>query len=339
MTRKSRELTPTEQNTVMKLYDSGMKKGDICRVVHIDYTALKNFFDTHDMPNQELGIPKSERPKIFELYNSGFTLQQIHNEYYPQYSVNQINHICRKQGITRPNGKQAHFNKHYFDKIDTPDKAYWLGLLTADGCITNYHNRWVTNLSLMKEDKALVERFALDVETNLSVKEYTNNTGFQRQDGGLHQECRISLCSEEFARNLEKYGIVPQKSLRLTKVPELPNCLYRHYIRGFFDGNGSVTYYWNKTKNYRCPRIIFYSTHSFCEDLMRVICTQLEIPYHTITDQKQEQMSLFSYTLYEHIEKIYQYLYNDLSDDFHYLKRKQKKLDELMSEYRDNQTD
>ena len=27
-------------------------------------------------------------------------------------------------------------NPTYFDEIDTPDKAYWLGFIGADGCVT-----------------------------------------------------------------------------------------------------------------------------------------------------------------------------------------------------------
>ena len=31
------------------------------------------------------------------------------------------------------------YNKDYFEKINTSEKAYWLGFLYADGCITRFY--------------------------------------------------------------------------------------------------------------------------------------------------------------------------------------------------------
>lgn len=32
------------------------------------------------------------------------------------------------------------YNEKFFKKIDTPQKAYWLGFLYADGCVLNQKN-------------------------------------------------------------------------------------------------------------------------------------------------------------------------------------------------------
>ena len=44
------------------------------------------------------------------------------------------------------------FNIHYFDEIDTEEKAYWLGFLFADGSVTRYKNSYDIELSLKIED-------------------------------------------------------------------------------------------------------------------------------------------------------------------------------------------
>ena len=52
------------------------------------------------------------------------------------------------------------FNIHYFDSIDTEEKAYWLGFLFADGAVTQYNHSYDIELSLKIDDKEHVEKFA-----------------------------------------------------------------------------------------------------------------------------------------------------------------------------------
>lgn len=340
MTNKIKELTQEEKEKVITLYNEGVGKGKIARILKIHYSRIKAFFESEGIGNRKRGIPQEYREHIYELYNSGLNSREIHEQYYPQFTGDQINYICRVKGITRPNGKIAHMNHNYFSVIDTPNKAYWLGLLTADGCVQHHverGNSWSISLSLMKEDRYLVEQLAKDIETNLIVKEYNNGSGFQRQDGKPHIEERLLVYSAKMASDLGNYGVVPKKSLSLKRIADIPEELYRHYVRGFFDGNGSATYYWNKSKAHRCPRIIFYSTHEFCDSLASLLEKQLKVVHPKITDQKNEQISLFSYTNFKTIELLYDYFYSDLADDLHYCKRKRQVLEELMSEYRDNQ--
>ena len=52
------------------------------------------------------------------------------------------------------------FNIHFFDIIDTEEKAYWLGFLFADGAVTQYKHSYDIELSLQIGDKEHVEKFA-----------------------------------------------------------------------------------------------------------------------------------------------------------------------------------
>jgi len=58
--------------------------------------------------------------------------------------------IINKQNITK-------FNENYFDVIDNPDKAYWLGFLYADGAISSNNN--TVELSLKSSDIKHLEKF------------------------------------------------------------------------------------------------------------------------------------------------------------------------------------
>ena len=68
---------------------------------------------------------------------------------------------------------KANFN--YFDKIDTPDKAYWLGFIWADGYIAKRERKqpngcvrieYNLKLELQESDASHVQKFLDCIESN-----------------------------------------------------------------------------------------------------------------------------------------------------------------------------
>ena len=49
--------------------------------------------------------------------------------------------LLEELGIERRASRFACDNPGYFDEIDAPDKAYWLGFIGADGCVTGFNQR------------------------------------------------------------------------------------------------------------------------------------------------------------------------------------------------------
>lgn len=341
MPRKLRTLTIEEQKQVLELVEQRVPRKDIGNKLKIPWGSLKSFLDQQGIPVIKRGIPYEYYESIFELYNSGLTSKQIHDQHFPQFSQDQINYICRVKGITRSNGIRANVDHNYFEDIDSSEKAYWLGLLFADGCMMHKKDHqkqgWSISLSLMDEDAYIVEQFGKDIKSNLNVKRYINETGFSKQNGETHAENRLTIYSTKMCNDLKKYGIMPQKSLKLNRIPSLPEQYYCDFIRGFFDGNGSITYYWNKAHTTRFPRVIFYSTHDFCDSIRQLLFEKIGIKTPTVTDQKNAKVSLISYGSIFSVEKIYHYLYDGINDDDkHYMKRKKEKFEEYIGEYRDN---
>lgn len=327
-----KELSEEQKQKALTLIKEGqMNRKDISKAIHTRYCNLKAFLDQQNIPIKEQGIPSCYHNDIFKLYNKGMTCKEIHKQFYSQFTIDQINYICQKKGITRRTGKRVQLCHNYFEKIDTERKAYFLGLLFADGNVQNEKgNSWSIGLSLMKEDKYLVEEFAKEIKTDLSVKEYLNNTGFQRKDGEPHIECRLVVHSKKMADDLGRYGIVPRKSLIVSTIPTISKELLPHFIRGFMDGNGCITY--NYSHNIKNIRVLFYSTNAFCSSLKELLEKE-DIICSSIYNQKEYKVSFFSCNRKESIKKLYDYLY---SDSTIYMKRKKKKIDEFISKYRDN---
>lgn len=130
-------------------------------------------------------------------------------------------------------------NENYFEIIDSREKAYFLGLLTADGCIHKPipgKRKPRISLVLKLEDKYIIESFANAIEFKGNIHTITIKKG--KYSG--HQYARILFTSNKMANDLAKYGVVNNKTYLKHVYPIIPQEYDNDFIRGYFDGNGSV---------------------------------------------------------------------------------------------------
>lgn len=120
-------------------------------------------------------------------------------------------------------------NHDFFSKIDEQKKAYWLGVLWADGNIHYRNGQYTVNIGVQKSDKEWLQDFKTDLNTNYPIK---------KKKGQDHVELHIT--SQSLFKDLEQYGIVPRKTYKNMKPPKLDDSLYLHFIRGIFDGDGTI---------------------------------------------------------------------------------------------------
>lgn len=137
------------------------------------------------------------------------------------------------------------FNESFFEEIDSEEKAYWLGFIVADGSVNytisraehNYGERRYDRLSIMLQeiDFEHLEKFASDIEYDGIIEKGTTNSF-----GGTFGYSKIRITSEKLCSDLIKLGVVPNKSTNET-APSIDPSLQRDFIRGFFDGDGSIS--------------------------------------------------------------------------------------------------
>lgn len=136
------------------------------------------------------------------------------------------------------------YNKNFFEIIDNEIKAYWLGFLYADGCIERiYKNErlkgMTLELNLQSDDKGHLFRFLKDIESNVPIVDKTNNI-----KGKEYTSCKLRINNTNICRDLIKLGCIPQKSLilKFPTLEQVPDKFILHFIRGYFDGDGCVSY-------------------------------------------------------------------------------------------------
>ena len=129
-------------------------------------------------------------------------------------------------------------NDDFFHVIDTEEKAYWLGFMYADGYITSLYNRIA--ITIARSDKDHLEKFKKAVSFTGNICDY-KATGFDNNE----TDCsRLIMSSDKMKSDLIKCGCVENKTF-IIKFPSndiVPDNLIWHFIRGYFDGDGSITH-------------------------------------------------------------------------------------------------
>lgn len=162
------------------------------------------------------------------------------------------------------------FNENYFDEIDSEEKAYWLGFIWCDGSIIDQAKNLQIKLSLSDTDISHVYKFKEAIDAEHTVKTYDISNGFMSEE--VRQEARIVVTSKHMGETLRnKYGMVTHRSTSLPVTEKIPKSLVRHFIRGVFDADGSITTYWNKGKESWNPNLKMSLQLYSTEDLIDFI--------------------------------------------------------------------
>ena len=225
---------------------------------------------------------------------------------YKQY-INQTEEL-KVEELYKSKYGRYHINQHYFDVIDNEFKAYWLGFLYADGCVrkTIKNNKQVNSvsLSLCGEDTAHIKKFldSLQSDANISCEKTKLNDK-------TYDVSRTRICNQQIVDSLIKLGCVPNKTFILTlpTFEQVPENLYRHFIRGFFDGDGHIHInIENKTIN--CG---FTGTKNFISSLQNYLCDNIEFLSKNKIVYKNDNVCTIHWGSLIDVYRIFVYLYKD----------------------------
>jgi hypothetical protein len=123
----------------------------------------------------------------------------------------------------------------YFSQIDSPVKAYVLGLLASDGTIASAHNGVGIKAKLADADVVKFVRDELSPKSQIGEYVLPPLPGYTTE----RPYVMFSVGSAQMKTDLARLGIVPRKSLIVT-CPELPPHLENSFILGCYDGDGCL---------------------------------------------------------------------------------------------------
>lgn len=172
----------------------------------------------------------SQEAEIARRYLAGESLRAMAREFGTAHHV--LSGSLRRQSVTQRDAAERNrlysLNAHAFDVIDSEAAAYWLGFLFADGNVS----RRTVALSLKGADSEHVRRFGQFLQAEHVVRASISATG--------HGVATIQVTDLHLTDRLRELGIETHRPRPLLSLESVPGELQHHWIRGFFDGNGSI---------------------------------------------------------------------------------------------------
>lgn len=231
-----------------------------------------------------------------------------------------------------------------FSKIETELQAYLLGFYAADGNINE--KRKTLRIHLQKQDSELVYLYkdiiSPDART-FSIQEH-QTTGRNGMKITAHESFGVDITSSKLCNDLVSLGYGYSKSYQDLKLPNISDELIRHFIRGYFDGDGSIII-WLATEKGKSDRVrgkfeICAKSNSILLDIQKFFA-QFNIKTN-INYLTRDSMYRISTSSKKELQKIYNLLYQDAC---FYLSRKFSKFNhyvntevtQLIAEYRNAQ--
>lgn len=259
----------------------------------------------------------------------------IIQEFYPKHGYNKVLEFLphrNKKGVQQRASKigvsYLRYNKNYFSNINTKEKAYWLGFLSADGYVTT-DNRFGMELSI--RDISHMQLFLDDLEYNGNISTRTRNNG--------KTSCQFQIKNSKLYKDLLMCGITREKTMNLSFPREniLTIDLYPHFIRGFFDGDGSFIFYEydriRKDRNNKIYKGIYKEISLVCgsavflEEMKNIIFEQCGAKFN-FTINSRDKLPTLRTSSSDNLVRFIEYIYPTENET--HLERKYKKAQEIL---------
>lgn len=246
-----------KDNKVIELYtNKKLSLVEISKIVNLNADLIGKYLRENDIHTGNIkSKPNFDLSKAVSLYKSGQKLDDI-------AKLLNTTRQCLSVWFKRNNVEV--FNKNHmknlrsdvFDKIDNEEKAYWLGFIFADGNISSKGFKFEINLA--EKDLSHLQKLKqfLNYERDVRVRK-----------SGQYTICRMSVWNEHLWNSLNNLGCVPNKS-SILQFPDKSifsdESLIKHFIRGYVDGDGCLTY---RNKEKTIPEIYILGTSHFLNNM------------------------------------------------------------------------
>ncbi len=220
--------------------------------------------------------------------------------------VTVLNYLKRHNLCTKPINRYE-YNEIFFDKW-TPLNAWMVGFIMADGY---FFQQKYLGIALSTKDTNILETFRKNICPKNKVRFYKTNDG----TGKYHNTCKWACCNKYICNRLQQIGFaLTEKKTAKEFIPEsLPDNLFSHFLRGYFDGDGCVCLE-KKTDNKPyiqvfCANFYFLKKCRTKLNNIGMITTDnsdsRKIPLHNWRINKIDEVRFFRDFIYKDIEKSY----------------------------------
>lgn len=188
--------------------------------------------------------------QILNEYNDGSSRTVLGKKY--NIAPQTIKRILVEQGAKLRNHRESKiqytFDHSFFKVIDSPEKAYFLGFMLADGHVGEKE----VIIAIKDIDRHIIETFIESIRGNNRIA--TIKTKPSKMIKKETVVSRLNLRSDEMIKDLNSLGLSRNKTYNIT-TPQIDEHLQRHFWRGVFDGDGYVSLLNPKVKQWQYKTI------------------------------------------------------------------------------------
>jgi hypothetical protein len=261
----------------------------LAKELHIGKTTLFRKMKEYNLTTKQKPWTTTEKEIIKKYYFDGTKLFSL----LPQRTPCAIYHIAHKMKIHRHvKPRKYTLNTKFFSKFN-PTSSYVLGWLYSDGNITK--DLRTARLHLQKKDVTILKKIKCVMNSNQPI--YYNANAVE-----------LKLHSTLMVKTLRGLGCVERKSKKITFPKNIPKRYHRAFIRGYFDGDGSIMF--NKPNTIK---VNFSGNRKFIEQLNKIINADVCIPIaKLIENRKKEHSSVWMIYFYgDNARKLCKWMYQD----------------------------
>lgn len=241
--------------------------------------------------------------------------------------LEQIQYIEDNFPLTTRHTSKRRTRHDFFTKINTEVQAYLLGFYAADGGLNE--KRKTFRIHLNKNDSEIIYLYKdlICPDARVFTREETDMRGV-RDSKSIH--CNgtfgVDINSTVLCNALVNLGFGYNKTYTENHLPQIDKSLLRHFIRGYFDGDGSISGWYipqdikyKKNERFRIHASICCKTATLLEDIKNLFA-EYNIK-SKIFISRRDDMYILSIPSSQ-IKKLFDLLYQDSN---FYLSRKYKK--------------
>lgn len=231
-------VNPSCYEEIAKQYLAGQNAYELGRMYNTTPKTIGKILERQGIDRRKKRLDHAFDQEIAQQYLNGISSDKLADKYNCSKTtifarLKEMNIESRSNKI---NSKRYDYDENYFKYIDTQEKAYWLGFIYADGYITQRDNNFQFGLSLGAKDSNHLEKLKVCLKSNHNIHTYKSSGGYCNET----KYSRLLISSNVFCSHLQNHGVFERKTLIL-QPPTLTADLISHFIRGYLDGDGSIT--------------------------------------------------------------------------------------------------
>ena len=242
-------LLDKDYKNICKLYKYKiLTTNSICKQYHISPNILYSILKNNNIELRSNRLLKSQENQIVKLYKKGLSAKNIREQL--NISKSSILKCLKKRKIktrkTAGRFKQKYrINNKIFTRIDSKEKAQFLGLIYSDGSLSKHNN--LISIRLREDDSYYLDGWRRKLLKTNKPLYFTHNKTMISPLNGKKYKCSygttiLDITNKEIYDDAIKLGLCPNKTKANIGMPNNIDKKYiPYFILGLFEGDGSIS--------------------------------------------------------------------------------------------------